>query len=71
VKGDAKYANIAAASVLAKTHRDLYMKEIANEFPEYQWHVNKGYPTVKHREKIIQYGACKYHRKSFKLLKQK
>ncbi len=68
VKGDAKYANIAAASILAKTHRDLYMREIANEFPLYQWEINKGYPTKKHRQKIAQHGFCLYHRKSFKLL---
>ena len=68
VKGDGKYANIAAASILAKTHRDLYMKELAKEFPAYQWEINKGYPTKKHREQIAEFGTCIHHRKSFKLL---
>ncbi len=68
VKGDAKYKSIAAASVLAKTYRDEYMQKIDKEFPAYKWQKNKGYPTKEHREAIRENGACKYHRKSFKLL---
>lgn len=68
VKGDGKYANIAAASVLAKTYRDDYMLKLHQQFPEYNWATNKGYPTIKHREAIAQYGATDYHRMSFRLL---
>ncbi len=68
IKGDAKFLNIAAASVLAKTYRDAYMIEIHEEFPMYNWKQNKGYPTIEHREAIKKYGITKYHRKSFKLL---
>lgn len=68
VKGDAKFMSIAAASVLAKTYRDEFMENIHNEFPQYNWKKNKGYPTKEHREAIRQFGATKYHRKSFKLL---
>lgn len=68
IKGDSKYLNIAAASILAKTHRDAYMEKIHNEYPMYQWKKNKGYPTKEHREAIRKYGITKYHRKSFKLL---
>ncbi|MBT8260380.1 MAG: ribonuclease HII [Flavobacteriaceae bacterium] len=68
IKGDGKYLNIAAASVLAKTYRDAYMEKIHEEFPMYNWKQNKGYPTVEHREAIKKYGITKYHRKSFKLL---
>ncbi len=68
IKGDSKYLSIAAASVLAKTYRDLYMEEIHEEFPMYNWKQNKGYPTLEHREAIAKYGPSKYHRKSFKLL---
>ncbi len=68
IKGDSKYLSIAAASVLAKTHRDLYMDKIHEEFPMYNWKQNKGYPTKAHREAIQKYGITKYHRKSFKLL---
>lgn len=68
VKGDGKYMNIAAASVLAKTYRDDYMSRIGEEFPEYDWKKNKGYPTVFHRNAIREHGATIYHRKSFKLL---
>jgi ribonuclease HII len=68
VKGDSKYLNIAAASILAKTYRDDYMKKLHEEFPMYGWNKNKGYPTSAHREAIKTYGATKYHRKSFKLL---
>ncbi|MBT8245277.1 ribonuclease HII [Winogradskyella sp.] len=68
IKGDSKYLSIAAASVLAKTYRDLYMENIHNEFPMYNWKQNKGYPTREHREAIKKYGITKYHRKSFRLL---
>ncbi len=68
VKGDAKYLSLAAASVLAKTYRDDYMNQIHEEFPMYNWKKNKGYPTQEHRAAILEYGPCKYHRKSFKLL---
>ncbi|MFC5044133.1 ribonuclease HII [Aquimarina hainanensis] len=68
IKGDGKYLNIAAASILAKTYRDEYMKKIHEEFPMYNWKKNKGYPTKEHREAIRQYGITKYHRKSFRLL---
>ena len=68
IKGDGKYLSIAAASVLAKTYRDLYMDKIHKEFPMYNWKQNKGYPTKEHRAAIKQYGITKYHRKSFKLL---
>lgn len=68
VKGDAKYMSIAAASVLAKTYRDAYMEKIHNEFPDYFWIKNKGYPTKQHREAIKKFGVTKYHRRTFKLL---
>lgn len=68
IKGDAKYLSIAAASVLAKTYRDEYMAKIHDEFPPYNWKKNKGYPTKEHRKAIRQFGATKYHRKTFKLL---
>ena len=70
VKGDGKYLSIAAASVLAKTFRDDFMKQIANEFPEYNWAKNKGYPTADHRAAIAKYGVTPYHRRSFRLLDQ-
>lgn len=65
VKGDGKYADIAAASVLAKTHRDEYMLRLHNEFPRYGWDRNKGYPTREHRLAIREYGLTPYHRLSF------
>lgn len=68
IKGDGIYASIAAASILAKTYRDEYMKKIHAEYPVYSWHKNKGYPTIAHREAISLHGPCSYHRKSFKLL---
>lgn len=68
IKGDSKYMAIAAASILAKTHRDEYMEVIHQEFPAYQWNKNKAYPTKKHREAISKFGITKYHRKSFRLL---
>ena len=68
VKGDGKYLSIAAASILAKTYRDDYMNRLAEEYPQYDWRSNKGYPTRKHRDAIRQYGITPYHRKSFSLL---
>ncbi len=68
IKGDGKYVNIAAASVLAKTYRDEYMQKIDAEFPMYGWKKNKGYPTKAHRNAIREYGVTKYHRLGFKLL---
>lgn len=68
VKGDAKYRNIAAASILAKTYRDEFMEELHEKFPVYNWKKNKGYPTMVHREAIKEYGITEHHRKSFKLL---
>lgn len=65
VKGDGKYANIAAASVLAKTHRDEYMMRLAEEFSMYDWAKNKGYPTLKHRLAIREHGLSPYHRLTF------
>lgn len=65
VKGDAKYAHIAAASVLAKTHRDEYMYRLAEEYPQYGWAKNKGYPTREHRLAIREYGLTPHHRLSF------
>ena len=66
VKGDAKYMSIAAASVLAKTHRDQLMKKLALEFPGYDWEINKGYPTKFHRNAIARLGVTPHHRLSFK-----
>lgn len=68
VKGDGKYFSIAAASVLAKTYRDDYMVALADEFPQYDWKSNKGYPTLKHRAAIEKYGTTPYHRMTFRLL---
>lgn len=68
VKGDARFVRIAAASVLAKTHRDEFMHKIHQEFPQYHWDKNKGYPTQEHRKAIEQYGVTPYHRTSFQLL---
>ena len=68
VKGDGKYLSIAAASILAKTYRDDYMNKLAEEYPQYDWRSNKGYPTKKHREAIKQFGITPYHRKSYNLL---
>ncbi|MEI7420751.1 MAG: ribonuclease HII [Prolixibacteraceae bacterium] len=67
VKGDGRFLSIAAASVLAKTYRDDYMKKIHADFPDYGWNQNKGYPTAKHRAAILQYGITEHHRKSFRL----
>lgn len=68
IKGDAKFLSIAAASILAKTYRDEYMLQIHEEFPMYRWDKNMGYPTKEHRKAILEYGPCKYHRMSFRLL---
>ena len=68
VKGDSKYMSIAAASILAKTHRDELMNSLHERYPQYAWNVNKGYPTKKHREAIAKYGATPLHRGSFRLL---
>ena len=65
VKGDGKYLSIAAASILAKTFRDDFMKEIDKEYPLYGWKQNKGYPTAKHKAAILKYGLTEYHRKTF------
>ncbi len=68
VKGDGKYLSIAAASILAKTYRDDYMNGLAEEFPQYDWRSNKGYPTKKHRAAIAEFGTTPYHRLTFSLL---
>lgn len=68
VKGDAKYMSIAAASILAKTHRDEFMLEVHKQYPQYAWDKNKGYPSKAHRLAIAQYGPTPYHRMSFNLL---
>jgi ribonuclease HII len=68
IKGDGKYMSIAAASILAKTYRDEWMKKLHEEFSHYNWAQNKGYPTQEHRDAIAKYGSCKYHRMSFTLL---
>lgn len=68
VKGDGRLGNIAAASILAKTHRDEYMRRLATECPGYRWEINKGYPTKAHRDAIARLGVTPYHRQSFQLL---
>lgn len=68
IKGDANYANIAAASILAKTERDAYMQQLHLQYPEYDWKQNKGYGTKTHREAIAKWGLTPYHRKSFNIL---
>ena len=68
VKGDSKFMSIAAASVLAKTHRDEHMKKLHNDYPQYDWDKNKGYPTRTHRKAIKEFGITPYHRKSFNLI---
>ena len=67
IKGDGIYASIAAASILAKTARDAYMKKLHKEFPQYNWQQNKGYGTLEHRDAIELHGTCRYHRKSFNI----
>jgi ribonuclease HII len=71
IKGDATYASIAAASILAKTYRDELMMKLHEEFPQYGWKNNKGYGTAEHRKAIEEFGLCTYHRKSFRLLPEK
>ncbi|MBC7936109.1 MAG: ribonuclease HII [Rhizobacter sp.] len=70
IQGDGTYAAIAAASILAKTHRDAYMQQLHEEFPHYDWVNNKGYGTLSHRTAIEQHGLCKYHRRSFNIMPQ-
>lgn len=70
IKGDANYLSIAAASILAKTYRDEFMEKIDLEYPQYEWKVNKGYPTSKHQEIVLKLGRSPYHRKSFRLKAQ-
>lgn len=70
VKGDARFLSIAAASILAKTHRDAYMQAQHEQYPAYDWYSNKGYPTKKHRAAIAEYGPTPLHRRSFRLLKE-
>lgn len=67
VKGDGRFLSIAAASVLAKTHRDAYMMDLAGQYPEYRWEENKGYPTAAHREAILRYGVTEHHRRTFRV----
>jgi len=67
VKGDSKYYAIAAASILAKTYRDDFMEQIDQEYPAYQWKKNKGYPTIAHRNTVLEIGLSPYHRKTFKV----
>ena len=70
VKGDSRYASIAAASILAKTYRDEYMCGLHDQYPLYGWNKNKGYPTRFHREAVMKSGPCQYHRRSFRLLNE-
>lgn len=67
VGGDGKYASIAAASILAKTYRDDFMKQLHNKYKRYNWAANKGYATKEHQEALLKYGPCRYHRQSFRL----
>lgn len=69
IKGDGKYIEIAAASILAKTYRDEIMEKLHEEFPDYNWQKNKGYPTIEHRKAVKEFGSCIYHRQTFQLLK--
>lgn len=68
VKGDGRFGNIAAASILAKTHRDQFMQQLHEEFPQYDWNINKGYPTKAHRKAIEQHGVTPHHRMTFRLI---
>lgn len=70
IKGDSQFFSIAAASVLAKNYRDQLMADLAKEYPQYGWEHNVGYPTIKHRKAILEYGVTPFHRKSFRLLKE-
>src|SRR5690606_32775535 len=67
VKGDGKYLSIAAASILAKTYRDEYKEQLAEAFPQYGWHQNKGYPTIQHRTAILEHGFTPHHRRTFRV----
>jgi len=67
VKGDGKYLSIAAASILAKTYRDEYMDKLAQDFPHYDWLSNKGYPTIRHRNAVLNFGLSPHHRKTFRI----
>ncbi|TDQ73346.1 RNase HII [Sphingobacterium yanglingense] len=67
VKGDGKYLSIAAASILAKTYRDEFMDRIADEFPQYEWRSNKGYPTIVHRKAVLEHGPSIHHRRTFRV----
>lgn len=67
VKGDGKYLNIAAASILAKTHRDEFMTNLGADYPHYNWQQNKGYPTIAHRNAVIEIGLSPFHRKTFNI----
>ncbi|TDS08452.1 ribonuclease HII [Sphingobacterium paludis] len=67
VKGDGKYLSIAAASILAKTYRDEYMDQLAPDFPGYDWLSNKGYPTIRHRKAVLEFGFTPHHRKTFRV----
>jgi len=67
IKGDGRFASIAAASILAKTHRDAYMLQLHDQYPQYDWQRNKGYGTASHVEAIRQQGYCEHHRRSFRL----
>lgn len=68
IKGDGKYQSIAAAGILAKTHRDEHMRKLDEQYPQFGWATNAGYPTAKHRAAIKEFGATEHHRKSFRLL---
>ena len=68
IKGDGKYQSIAAAGILAKTHRDAYMRALHQKYPQFSWHTNAGYPTKAHRTAIARHGATEHHRKTFRLL---
>ena len=67
IKGDGKYLNIAAASILAKTHRDEFMLNLAKDYPHYNWQQNKGYPTKAHRKAVLEMGLSPFHRKTFNI----
>lgn len=67
IKGDGKYLSIAAASILAKTYRDDYMVDLAKDYPAYDWATNKGYPTIKHRNAVLDLGSTPHHRKTFQV----
>jgi ribonuclease HII len=70
VKGDGRFSPIAAASILAKTHRDQYIEELAEQYPQYGWRENKGYPTEQHRKAVAEFGLSPFHRKTFRVKEQ-